>query len=65
MKRARSGSPEERGDGRHACQPESGNNDERRFLGCLNDLTLDRVRVEAERLRPEAEEGSAARGSIA
>lgn len=45
--------------------PSPGSNDERRFLGCLNDLTLDRVRVEAERLQPEAEEGSASRGSMA
>ena len=32
--------------------PSPGYNDERRFLGCLNDAALDRVRVEAERLEP-------------
>jgi hypothetical protein len=43
--------------------PSPGSNDERRFLGCLNDVTLDRVRVEAERLLPEEDE-SASRGTV-
>jgi hypothetical protein len=32
--------------------PSPGDNDERRFLGCLNDAGIDRVRVEAERSEP-------------
>jgi hypothetical protein len=43
--------------------PSPGSNDERRFLGCLNDVTLDRVRMEAERLLPEEDE-SASRGTV-
>lgn len=39
--------------------PSPGDNDERRFLGCLNDATLDRVRVEAERVEPERGEAKA------
>ncbi len=39
--------------------PSPGDSDERRFLGCLNDATLDRVRVEAERVQPERDEAKA------
>lgn len=37
--------------------PSPGDSDERRFLGCLNDAALDRVRVEAERIESEQGEG--------
>ena len=39
--------------------PSPGDGDERRFLGCLNDAALDRVRVEAERVEPERGEAKA------
>jgi len=39
--------------------PSPGDNDERSFLGCLNDASLDRVRVEAERVEPERREAKA------